>query len=66
MMNCNANTLKKNNTYSQAAFLSPEKIATLISLSNDDGVVVSRLHSRYQILLLVDFGYFFALVKDQT
>ena len=66
MMNCNASAVKKNNTYSQAAFLSPEKIATLISLPNDDGVVVSRLHSRYQILLLVDLGYFFALVKDQT
>ena len=65
-MGCNASAVKKNNTYSQAAFLSPEKIATLISLPNDDGVVVSRLHSHYQILLLVDFGYFFALVKDQT
>jgi len=65
-MGCNASAVKKNNTYSQAAFLSPEKIATLISLPNDDGVVVSRLHSRYQILLLVDLGYFFALVKDQT
>jgi hypothetical protein len=66
MMVSNASAMKKNNTYSQAAFLSPEKIATLISWSNDDGVVVSRLHSHYQILLLVDFGYFFALVKDQT
>lgn len=66
MMDSNASAMKKNNTYSQAAFLSPEKIATLISLPNDDGVVVSRLHSRYQILLLVDLGYFFALVKDQT
>ena len=66
MMDSNASAMKKNSTYSQAAFLSPEKIATLISLPNDDGVVVSRLHSRYQILLLVDLGYFFALVKDQT
>ena len=66
MMNCNASAVKKNNTYFHAVFLSPEKIAILISLSNDDGVVVSRLHSRYQILLLVDFGCFFALVKDQT
>ena len=66
MMDSNASAMKKNSTYSQAAFLRPEKIATLISLSNDDELVVSRLHSRYQILLLVDFGYFFALVKDQT
>jgi len=66
MMDSNASAMKKNSTYSQAAFLRPEKIATLISWSNDNGVVVSRLHSHYQILLLVDFGYFFALVKDQT